>query len=66
MDTYQTPNLRCAKGFPIYGCGQPTKKGLHKILNSLEEDGNDVSEINFFCKHDVLSILSGVITGVLA
>ncbi|XP_064624636.1 paladin-like isoform X2 [Lineus longissimus] len=41
METYHTPNVRCAKGFPIYGCGQPSKRGLHKILNRLEEDGND-------------------------
>ncbi|OWF42203.1 Paladin [Mizuhopecten yessoensis] len=47
MEQYRTPNLHKVNGpFSVYACGQPTERGLSKLLNHLAQD--DPTEILLF------------------
>lgn len=44
---FKAPNFhQAAKGFPVYGAGQPTEKGLIYLIDHLVDEGHTVSTIN--------------------
>ena len=52
LGEYAAPNVRRCRGrLPIYGMGQPTRHGLNKVIDSLKEDGFQVSFYQLHWRH---------------
>lgn len=61
MGTHGAPNFRQAKGqYPLFGMGQPSLKGFKQVLQRLQSQGHEVSDLAMRC----CAMRSGVIVYV--